>query len=407
MGDTVPMKRADWHLRANLFVLIYLLAALITGMSSKLSSEDHLSWLTVHLLLLGAITNGILIWSEHFVAALLWSRSQGRLRKLHIVVALNIGILGVLTGVGLNIGWLVIASASVVCAIISVYLWGIHESISQTLNRRYVGLIRYYQCAGVAILVGIVLGSIDAFKSDDDPWQPKLALAHLHVNLLGWVGLSIIGTFITFWPTVLRTPMHASAVKCGVFALPVLVSGVITVMFGSIFEIRELHAVGDLFYLIGLSIVLAPCALALRQRIPDRASSWMMATGVVGMVLVVVLDGLFSLGANSAEDLLKRIEDHSLVIFVVWLLPIFLGSLTYLLPVVLGRGPKVNRELESLINTGWHWRVLLMPLSSILLLFTEFQALGFLFAGLSIGIFLILAFATVVRAQKHSPASNL
>jgi len=396
------VKRADWHLRANFFVLIYLLAALTSGVSSRLSAEQHLSWLTVHLFLLGAISNGILTWSEHFVAALLWARSQGRLRHLHIVVALNLGVLGVLAGKGMNIGWLLIVSALLVGSIVILYLWGIYESISQTLNRRYVGLIRYYQWAGVSLLVGVLLGTIDSFKSDGDPWQPKLALAHLHVNLMGWVGLTIVGTLITFWPTVLRTPMHAKAVKYGVAALPILLSGLLVVLVGSLLDLRTLSATGAVVYLSGFLLALTPAALVISQRIPDRTSSWMMATGAVGISLLLIADALISARSDSAEKLLKAIENHSLVIFTVSLMPIFLGSLTYLLPVVLGRGPKVNRELESLINAGWRLRVFLLPISSMLLLFTPWQALGYVFAGSALGIFLILAFATMIRAKKYA-----
>lgn len=399
------MKRADWHLRANIFALLYLLAALISGIYSAFSSEGHLSWLTVHLLLFGAITNGILTWSEHFVAALLWSRAEGRLRQVRAILALNLGILGVLVGTTMDIKWLVAVSALLAGGLISLYLWGIYESISQTLNKRYVGLIRYYQYAGFAILFGLIFGTIVVFKAHEDPWQPKLALAHLYVNLLGWVGLTIIGTLITFWPTILRTPMHSKAVKLGEIGLRFLVVGILTVVTAALFYSNKFIALGILIYLIGLIIALTPAALVIKERIPDRASSWMVATGVLGFALLLVLEIYLAFRSNSAEGLHESIEDNSLVIFVVWLLPIFLGSLTYLLPVVLGRGPKVNRELEEIINFGWHWRVLIFPLSSVLLLFTDYHDAGYILAGAGLGIFLILAFVTMVRAKKHSPAS--
>ncbi|MBC7464191.1 MAG: hypothetical protein H7227_08020 [Actinobacteria bacterium] len=400
------MKRADWHLRANLFVLLYLLAALGSGIQSALSEEKHLSWLTVHLLLLGAVTNGILTWGEHFVAALLWSRSQGRLRRLPLVLALNAGILGCLVGVEIKLHALVVVSSLVVGGIIFIYVWGIHRSISETLNKRYVGLIRYYQYAGLAIILGISLGTVGVFIPHEELWHSKLALAHVHVNLMGWVGLTIIGTLITFWPTILRTPMHPKAVKFGEKGLRFLVFGVALVIVAAVLDIRVLVAVGDLIYLAGAAVALTPAALVIRQRVPDRASSWMVATGVVGFVVLIALDIVTALQSNSAESFFEAIEDHSLIIFVVWLLPIFLGSLTYLLPMTLGRGPKVNRELEAIINYGWRLRVFLLPISSFLLLFTGFHDAGFAAAGIALGIFLVLAFTTMIRARRYKPVAS-
>lgn len=401
------MKRADWHLRANIFILLYLLAALISGVNSALSSEDHLSWLTVHLLLFGAITNGILAWSEHFAAALLWSQSHGRLRQIRFVFALNLGILGVLAGVNKDIKWLLVVSAVLVGGLISLHLWGIFESLSRSLNKRYASLIRYYQCAGIAILMGIILGTIDVFKDDKDPWHTKLALAHLHVNLMGWVGLTIIGTLITFWPTILRTPMHAKAVKFGERGLRLLVVGVLIVMTAALLNSRSFMVFGNLIYLMGLLIALTPAALVIKERVPDRASSWMVATGVLGFAVLIVLDSFSAMRSQSARRYFDSLEAHSLIIFVVWLLPIFLGSLTYLLPVVLGRGPKVNRELEAVMNYGWRVRVFLMPISALFLLFTDRQEAGYILAGAALGIFLILAFITLIRAKKYSPVSTI
>jgi len=395
------VKRADWHLRANLVVLFYLLAALGSGIQSTFSGEKHLSWLTVHLLLMGAVTNGILTWSEHFVAALLWSRSQGRLRHLRMVFALNAGILGCLIGVEMELNFLVTVSALVVSSIVLIYLWGVQKSIAETLNKRYVGLIRYYQFAGLAILVGISLGTASLFFPHEEMWHSKLALAHVHANLLGWVGLTIIGTLITFWPTILRTPMHPQAVKQGENGLRILLAGLALVIAAPLMDNLALLAVGNAIYLLGLLVSLVPAALVVKQRIPDRASSWMVATGVIGFAALIIFDALAAMRSESAGEFLEKIEDNSLIIFVVWLLPIFLGSLTYLLPMALGRGPKVNRELERIINYGWQGRILFFPISSCFLLFTDLHAVGFAFASMALGSFLILAFLTMARANKH------
>jgi hypothetical protein len=64
-----PSRRARRHLLVAGFVLAYLAAGGVT-----LALGDRViggCWLALHLVLLGAATNAIVVWSEHFAAALL------------------------------------------------------------------------------------------------------------------------------------------------------------------------------------------------------------------------------------------------------------------------------------------------------------------------------------------------
>jgi hypothetical protein len=62
--------------------------------------------------------------------------------------------------------------------------------------------------AAAALLAGAGLSVLLAGGAvpSADAWRAA-RLAHAHVNLLGWVGLAVIGTQFTLWPTVLRTRM--------------------------------------------------------------------------------------------------------------------------------------------------------------------------------------------------------
>lgn len=395
--------RANWHLRANAFVILYLLAALIAGITQKGVAGGQPSWLTIHLLLLGATTNAIITWSDHFVSALLWARSHDRRRQMTVVLSLNIGIIGVLIAVSTHIGWLIIASATVISVITIFYLCGITIAVKQSINKRFAEVIHYYQSAGLLILVGIVFGVIDAFKSDEDPWQARIALAHLHANLLGWVGLTIIGTLVTLWPTVLRTQIHARAVSSAAVGLKFLIAGVIGAIFAALIDQSILFAISIVLYLLGAIITLAPAALLMRTKQPDRASSWMLLTGALGLAFALIGDIIIILTHHSPEKTLTAIEDHLLLIFTLWLLPTLLGSLIHLLPVVLGRGPTANKELTALMNRGWKWRLFLLPVASLLLLLPSvFHTAGALLAMFALGMFLVLTFRTMWRARQFA-----
>jgi nitrite reductase (NO-forming) len=78
-------------------VLGYLAAAGVT-----LALGDRVAggtWLALHLVLLGAATNAIVVWSEHFAAALLRVPRAGEGAATARALALNLGVLAVLGGV--------------------------------------------------------------------------------------------------------------------------------------------------------------------------------------------------------------------------------------------------------------------------------------------------------------------
>ena len=404
--NTLVMGRADWHFRANAIVIAYLVAALVSGIFKKGNDSGTPAWLTVHLLLLGAVTNAIVTWSDHFVSALLWARSQNRTRQMIVISLLNIGILGVLFSVSRHIQWLVITSASVLGAVIFYYLIGIAGLIKKSLNKKFTGVIAYYQCAGVMILLGIALGAVDAAKSDEDLWQARLTLAHLHVNLLGWIGLTIIGTLVTLWPTVLRTQMHTEAISRAGLGLRFLILGILGSVVGSLWDQPLILAISLTSYLVGTLLALFPAALLLRRRMPDRSSAWMLLTGIIGLVVLLVADACIALMKRSPEKILSALESHLLLLFTIWLLPILLGALTHLLPVVLGRGPVSNRNLEEVLNVGWKWRIFLLPLSSLLQILPEkFHIMGQLVAALTLALF--LAFALIAMRRSRMDITSL
>ena len=60
--------------------------------------------------------------------------------------------------------------------------------------------VHYYIAASVALLTGVPVGAWMLVV--DDSARPRLVLFHAHVNLLGWVALTVLGTVLTLWPTV-------------------------------------------------------------------------------------------------------------------------------------------------------------------------------------------------------------
>ena len=71
----IPLRdRTSWHLTANAPAAAWLTALFGIALFHRYVQESH--WLLVHLLLLGAVTNAIFVWSAHFADALLRRRAS-------------------------------------------------------------------------------------------------------------------------------------------------------------------------------------------------------------------------------------------------------------------------------------------------------------------------------------------
>src|SRR5690606_3658499 len=72
-------------------------------------------WLVIHLLLLGAVTNAIVIWSAHFSAAVLRipapASRRGEAARLAV---LNLGVVAVLAGGATGRSWVGVGGAALV-----------------------------------------------------------------------------------------------------------------------------------------------------------------------------------------------------------------------------------------------------------------------------------------------------
>src|SRR5699024_10216761 len=86
-----PLPRSrSWHARANVVVLLWAgLAVLATASFGPLGLP---AWLPVHLFLLGAVTNAIITWTEHFTVALMRLPATSDRYQAGRLAILNTGI---------------------------------------------------------------------------------------------------------------------------------------------------------------------------------------------------------------------------------------------------------------------------------------------------------------------------
>ena len=118
--------------------------------------------------------------------------------------------------------------------------------------------------------------------------QPA-APGHVSINLMGWVGLPIMGTLVTLWPTMLRTRLAPDAERNARRALPAFICGTLVTSAGVLASAHLLAVAGIAAYLVGIAWTVGPMAVAMRQRPPASFASWSTLAGVVWSVVAGLL----------------------------------------------------------------------------------------------------------------------
>jgi nitrite reductase (NO-forming) len=115
-------------------ILAHLLAGGVTAaLGGRMAGAG---WLALHLVLLGAASNAIIVWSEHFAAALLHARASSDRVALARLLTLNVAVLAVLAGVHGRRPALVTVGGSLLAVPVLAHAVGLAGSIRRNLTTR-------------------------------------------------------------------------------------------------------------------------------------------------------------------------------------------------------------------------------------------------------------------------------
>ena len=360
-----PRSRLQWHLAANAGVLLWLTTLVAVAVGHRFVPESR--WLLVHLLLLGAVTNAILVWSAHFAHALLKNPPTSRRGEAIRLVALNAGVVAVVAGIVTTMWPLTLAGAVIVGGAVAAHGISLAHQARTALPSRFGASVRYYVAASVALPVGATLGTLLA-RHPEAATHGRVVVAHVAANLLGWVGLTVLGTLLTLWPTILRTRMAEGAERQSRQALPTLLLSLAAVVVAALFGTLLVTALAVLGYLGAALWSLRPMLAAARSRAPQSYAAWsvLAATGW----LVVSLGWLAGLLATAPDWAAAGEAAHRVAVPLAggFAAQVLLGALTYLLPVVRGGGPAAVRAAAEVLERGSAARVVTANLGLALLL---------------------------------------
>ena len=349
--------RSRWHVRVNAVVLAWLIASALVAIAHR--DVPDARWLMVHALLLGAASSAILIWSAHFAEAVRrrplrgGHRDQAVRLAIHTVGALT-AILGVTTG---RPAVVVVGSVLVVL----VALW--HAGVLWDQDRRSLAstlgwTTSYFVVAALTLPVGIVLGVLLARSAGST--HARLYVAHLAMMLLGWVGLTVVGTLVTLWPTMLRVRVEPGAGQAAGQGLVVLAAGLVVVGAGAATGLLGLATAGVVVYLAGLVRTAVPLVDEARRRSTSSFATWSVAAAWVWLCGSVVAWIVMMATASSWSQAEVRVGTLIAPLAVGFVAQVLLGSLSYLVPMVLGGGPTRVRTTNAIADRGSAARLVLV-----------------------------------------------
>jgi nitrite reductase (NO-forming) len=231
--------------------IVLLVAAAGAGLAYVSTGRDWLHWLALHLALLGGVSQLVLGAGQFFVCAFLATDPPSRRMVAGQLLAWNAGTLLVAVGVPSTTGSLVEAGGVLIGVGLVLFAASLYGMQRRSLQRARWA-VRWYQasagCLGLGALVGVLLARATSWSAG------SLLGAHLALNLGGWLGMAIVGTLHTFFPSLTQTRLRFPALQGPTFLLWLL--GVAQLAFGAAFGVHAVVASG------WLALGLAACLLA-------------------------------------------------------------------------------------------------------------------------------------------------
>ncbi len=289
----------------------------------------------------------------YFVPVLTRTPAEGKTAVRLPLLALAGGVSAVagLAGVyaGIQAGALLTMAAA-----LGMIRW-MHLRRARSVSAPHPGLA-WYQAALWFLVLGLLL--ILAGTLWPEQWSMWRRL-HLHFNLLGFVGLTAIGTLQVLLPTAggYQDPQASRRLRAG---LKYAVAGTLLIGAGAAWT-ASLAWIGLLAWLWPLGLFML-ATLRQRQHL-RRGAAAALASALLGYVLVLFSGALHSLGLQAPRLSVA-------LFFLVFLLPLVTGAVSYLLPLWWqpGADNTWTTHARAGLARGSLARALIFPACGVLLL---------------------------------------
>lgn len=327
-------------------------------------------WFAVHLFTLGAVTNLILVFSDHFARTL--TRSPAAEVRWQLPV-LNLGILVLLAGIPSGRPVAVALGASTVTGVVLASYRRLRQLRRAAVGARFTWIVRVYERAHGAFVHGAILGLLLGTGALAGAWHGSARLAHLHVNVLGWGGLTLLGTLAFFGPTVTRTRIlpgaddqAARALRLGATGLTAAVLLLLATGVGgaAALPLRLAAATGLTVFATAATVV---AVAVLRAVLRAKATAAQAPVAAVCLWLCAVVWADVAVVAGGAWHLLDAL---GLAAIVGVLVPSITTTLTYLAPMLRGPTAPVRARITARLARGARIRAIVANVAAVTLVVT-------------------------------------
>lgn len=392
-----PRSRADRVARSHGLAIAafrlgggFLVAAVVWGVVTLTGEGVRVWWGPLHAFMAGTVLLAISGATQLFTTT--WSAAPPVDRRVGAVQRwlLALGAVGVVVAYPRRLDGLLIVSASLVAAALATLAGMLRSVVRHSLLRRFDWSTRCYLLAAASGLVGVTLGAI--VGAGGTPYL-DLRTAHMHLNLIGLVGFTIMGTLPTLLATTVRHRMVSGdelrfALAACALAVPLMTSGV--------WVGPEAVGVGAGLAAVSLLVVLAGIVIRLG---PARVLT-------AGFPAVMITSGALWLAGWAAHQAViliaegHRVYAAATTVGVSGVAMVLFGSLAYLIPVLAGPGERLPANFARM--QGWGWpRVVVANAVPLTVVTGVPTGAAVALAGLFLSDFLIRVATMVARGRAH------
>ncbi len=336
--------------------------AILIGLIRGTPLPSWVRLIHVHAALVGGVAQMILGGFLAFIPPLLMTGLKRRDSHPVLFFIINGAALGIVTGFCLR-EYVAVGLAGLL--VVGAFGWLARDAWTQarlSLNSPPLNLW-YYAAALVSLFAGLAAGEAMALGAAQSAYG-HVRLAHIHLNLLGFVTLAIIGTMHNLLPTILATPLASPRLaRLVLILMPVGIAGLIGGFLWSSTPI-ELAAGGLLLVGAGLYAVNLFGTWKVSRHKGGAASDHLLI-GTVFLLLTVILGLLVTANSLASPPILPygtlHLVAYTHMALIGFVLNTIVGALSHLLPITLAvrrvpnskkRGPYLDR-LTAIVD---RWR---------------------------------------------------
>lgn len=260
--------------------------------------------------------------------------------------ALAVGVGLVLVGMATDNVWAVASGAVIAVGALVILASSLVASVRRSLLRRFDLSSRFYLLALASGAVGVTLGGLLGTGTVGSSY-PEIRLVHSHLNLVGLVGFTIVGTLPTILPTFAHHKVVSGAeARYGWWLAVASVAAIIAgLMVGNVAV-----GTGTVIAAAALLVVLAGVVGRLGKRgLQGGLAYYQVVLGCGWLAAWAFVDGIRLLSGVVPGPF----SGWTGAVVAAGVGQVLLGSMSYLVPVLAGKPPRLGRNLDRAMRRDW------------------------------------------------------